>query len=383
MTISAAAIPTGATIYSSGDRTDGQTYVTGTSSSISANTLLLACICLNNTTSGEEPLLSSVTGWSLTWTHISAADNHFKTTASGGKTLLYAALVGSAPGSGSCTATIDTIACNGGSIQIIQITGDFTGATTADEAIAQVALHSGGTSQSYTLPGATTTGSRSLIWSARNASTTFSWDSDWTEIGLGNHSAPTYYHGSAWSDNTQDSSATVSWGGGSGANGGFMIEIIEVPTAATQVTAAVLTTTPSLPAAKINQSITAAVLTTSPSLPAATVTEITSVTHSTLTTNPSLPTAQLDQNLTAVVLTTNPSLPVAQLDQYLTGAVLTVTPSLPTATLQVTQTLTHATLTITITIPTHAVAKRYRRRRAFVGSMDYMNAQEGLRSRTL
>ena len=70
--------------------------------------------------------------------------------------------------------------------------------------------------------------------------------------------------------------------------------------APTNVTAVVLTVTPTQPAARVDHDLTAVVLTVTPSLPAASLAIDTSHTATVLTVTPSLPAARIDHSITAV-----------------------------------------------------------------------------------
>jgi hypothetical protein len=159
----------------------------------------------------------------------------------------------------------------------------------------------------------------------------------------------------------------------------------------TYIAAAVLTTTPTLPAARIDYTHTAAVLTTTPTLPAAEVqvsggtTYINAVVLTTtptlpasridkqvlaaaLTTTPTLPAASVDIKVTAQAFTVTPSLPAARVDTQVLAAVLTTTPSLPAA--QLNRTVAAVALTVTPSLPAAAVVYYY-------GSWTFDNGTEG------
>jgi len=119
------------------------------------------------------------------------------------------------------------------------------------------------------------------------------------------------------------------------------------------ITAVVLSATPSLPAASVSAdsgtSLTAVALSASPSLPAATVNH--SITAAALTATPSLPAASTTHSLTAVALSAGPSLPAAQLNHSVTAIVLSAAPSLPAATIDTGSSLVAVELSATPSLP--------------------------------
>ena len=120
----------------------------------------------------------------------------------------------------------------------------------------------------------------------------------------------------------------------------------------TNVTGVVLTTTPSLPAGKLNTNVTGVVLTTTPTLPQALLN--TGVTGVVLTTTPTLPAGALTRTVAGVVLTTTPTLPAGSLNTSLTGVVLTTTPTLPAGGVQLNQ-VGGVVLTTTPSLPAGAL----------------------------
>lgn len=123
-----------------------------------------------------------------------------------------------------------------------------------------------------------------------------------------------------------------------------------------RLTAATLSATPTLPQARVDHRILAAALSATPTLPAATITAERTATAVTLTVTPTFPTATVtaERTATAVTLTVTPTLPQAALQHSLTAAILSATPTLPQASLAVQ--ITAATLTATPTFPQATVS---------------------------
>lgn len=197
------------------------------STAMGANHLAIAFIAL---TLGTEPSVSSISGYGITWEFIDSF--YYKSGSNGGKMFIYAGLTGA--GDAGDTLDVDPgESLSGAAITVVELTGDFSGASTAAEAIVQFARDPTGgaeaaTSQTPSLGSAPDSNSRSVGCWVANITGSVTFDSDWTQIDNNSFSTPSTLMGVAWRSDAADQTASGSWGG-TVFSVGYILEVAEVP----------------------------------------------------------------------------------------------------------------------------------------------------------
>ena len=217
--------------------TNQSTAYTTNSTAMGANHLALAFIAVSQSSDFD---LDSVSGYGVTWVDVSATYSEckmlWKTGTNGMKCHVWAALTGGGTGSGSLSVDPAGSAL-GMNITVVEITGDFSGASSPIDAILQ---HDGenettptaATSRTPSLPNAPDSDSRTFGYWGMNTTGNVTFDGDWTSIDNGSHSTPSHGMGVAWRSDAADQTATGSWGSNVFCYG-LLLEIAEVPGAAT------------------------------------------------------------------------------------------------------------------------------------------------------
>jgi hypothetical protein len=140
---------------------------------------------------------------------------------------------------------------------------------------------------------------------------------------------------------------------GVSSNYGFMTIALKPPSGT--LTGVALTTTPSLPAGRIDHGLVGVALSITPTLPAGAVQSAgpQTIDGVALTTTPSLPAGRVDLGLAGVALSTTPTLPAGRVDLGLAGVALSTTPSLPAG--RVDLGLVGQALSVTPTLPAGSI----------------------------